>query len=80
MSSLNNRIDDVLDYSKDKLREIKGDINMMKKVPAKYAYVFEKMVSLQEYTISGVERAVKTRKGGFRTRRRNTARAIKHRN
>jgi hypothetical protein len=71
MSSLNTRIDDVLDYSKDKLREIKGDIKNMKKIPSKYAYVFEKMVALQEYTISGVERAVKTRKGGSK---RKTAR------
>jgi len=80
MSSLDNIIDDVLDYSKDKLREIKYDIKQIKKVPGKYAYIFEKMVALQEYTISGVEGALKSRKGGFKRRQRNTVRAIKRRN
>jgi hypothetical protein len=80
MSSLNNRIDDVLDYSKEKLREIKGEIKEIKKVPGKYAYIFEKMIALQDFTVSGVERVLKTRKGGFKTRRLKATRVVKHKN
>ena len=50
-------MEDLVDYSQDKLREIKRDIQELKRIPAKYAYIFEKMIALQEYTINTVKKS-----------------------
>ena len=54
---MNRNIDDLIGYSEDSLRAIKNDIDELKRVPEKYAYLFEKLIALHEYTIAAIKKA-----------------------
>ena len=66
---MNRNIDDLIGYSEDSLRAIKNDIDELKRVPEKYAYLFEKLIALQEYTIAAIKKAESRSSKGVR---RNT--------
>lgn len=65
-----NNVEDLVDFCKDKLREVKNDIKGLGKVPEKYAYVFEKLIAMQEYTVASLQKIERnrTRVGGSRAR------------